>query len=205
MSKMKMIKSKNLVIVATLAGVILSAGLAFSQEAVTAKGDDLTIPPPSHAQFDANLTKTMLDLFNSPIMKAQRDLSAGEMGGYVFESLKISYFTTDRSIEDVTAYFSGKLGQDAEIETSPLVDPPEEMMELAQMTGLSWGDGFMEKYQKAYEGYMSEESMMATYSQGGFGEKMVIIEVESPYFDPGSFKKVNKTSIMYMVTTLKKK
>jgi hypothetical protein len=127
------------------------------------------------------------------------------MGGYVFESLKISYFTTDRSFEDVTAYYSEKLGQDAEIEIRSLVDPPEEMMELEQMTGLSWGDGFMEKYQNAYEEYMGEESMMASYNQGGFGEKMVTIEVESPHFDPGTFQKVNKTSIMYMVMTLKKK
>ena len=202
---MNMIKSNYLVIVGTLIAVIFTAGLAFSQEAVTAKGDDLTVPPPSYAKFDAEMTQTMLDLFNSPIMKAQRDLAASEMGGYVFESLKISYFTTDRSIEDVIGYFSEKLGQDAEIETSSLVDPPEEMMELEQMTDLSWGDEFMAKYQKAYEEYMNEESMMATFSQGGFGEKMVTIEVENPYFDPSTFKKMNKTSIMYMVMTLKKK
>ena len=200
-----MIKSKNFVAVATLAAGLLFAGLAFSQEAVTAKGDDLTVPPPSRAKFDAELTQTMLDLFNSPIMKAQRDLSAGEMGGYVFESLKISYFTTDRSFEDVTAYYSEKLGQDAEIETGSLVNPPEDMLELEQMTGLSWDDGFMEKYKKAYEDHMGEESMMASYNQGSFGEKMVTIEVESPHFDPSTFKKVNNTSIMYMVMTLKKK
>lgn len=195
----------NRIALAVMVVVFLTTGFVFPQEAVTAKGDDLTIPPPSYAKFDAKLTQTMLDLFNSPIMKAQMDLSAGEMGGFVFESLKISYFTTDRSIEDVTAYYSEKLGQNAEIEASSLVDPPEEMMELEQMTGLTWDDGFMEKYQKAYEDYMGEESMMATYSQGSFGEKMVTIEVESPHFDPGSFKKVNKTSIMYMVMTVKKK
>ena len=202
---MNMIKSNNLVKVGTLIAVVLSAGLVFSQEAVTAKGDDLQVPPPSYAKFDTKLTQTMLDLFNSPIMKAQRDLSAGEMGGYVVESLKISYFTTDRSIEDVMGYFSEKLGQDAEIETRTLVDPPEEMMELEQMTGLSWGDEFMAKHQKAYEEYMNEESMMATFSQGGIGEKLVTIEVENPYLDPSTFKKSNKTSIMYMVMTLKKK
>jgi hypothetical protein len=202
---MKIIKSIGLVRLATMAAVILTAGMAFSQEAVTAKGDDLTVPPPSYAKFDAELTQTMLDLFNSPIMKAQRDLSAGEMGGYVFESLKISYFTTDKSFEDVTTYYSEKFAQDGEIETRSLMDPPEDMLELEQMTGLSWGDGYMEKYQNAYEKHMGEESMMASYSQGSFGEKMVSIEVESPHFDPGSFKKVDKTSIMYMVMTLKKK
>jgi hypothetical protein len=198
-------KSIDLLKVATLIAVILSAGFVFSQEAVTAKSDDLTVPAPGYAKFDADLTQSMLHLFNSPIMKAQRELSASEMGGYVFESLKISYFTTDRNIEDVTGYFSEKLGQEVEIETSSLVDPPEEMMELEEVTGLSWGDGFMEKYQKAYEEYMDEESRMATYSSGNFSEKLVSIEVESPYLDPGSFKKVNKTSIMYMVMTVKKK
>jgi len=138
-------------------------------------------------------------------MKAVRDLTAGEMGGYVFETLKISYFTTDRSIEEVTGYFTEKLGQEAEIETEALVDPPEEMREMEEMTGLSWEDGFMKKYQKAYEEYMDEESRMATYSSGNFSEKLISIEVESPYLDPGSFKKVNKTSIMYMVMTVKKK
>jgi hypothetical protein len=138
-------------------------------------------------------------------MKSVRDLTADEMGGYVFETLKISYFTTDRTIEEVLGYFTEKLGQEAEIETGVLVDSPEEMREMEEMTGLSWSNDFMDRYQKAHEDYIDEESRKATYSLGSYLEKLVTIEIESPYFDPSSFKKVNKTSIMYMVMTVKKK
>ncbi len=198
-------KLTNRLALAVMVAVFLTSGFVFPQDAVTAKADDLQVPPPNHAKFDAGMTQTMLDIFNSPIMKAVRDLTAGEMGGFVFETLKISYFTTDRSIEEVTDYFNEKLGQEAEIETDVLVNPPEEMREMEEMTGLSWSKDFMDRYQKAYEDYIDEESRKASYSQGSYSEKLVTIEIESPYVDPSSFKKVNKTSIMYMVISLKKK
>ena len=198
-------KLPNRLALAVMVVVFLTTGFVFPQDAVTAKADDLQAPPPSFAKFDVGMTQTMLDIFNSPIMKAVRDLTADEMGGYVFETLKISYFTTDRTIEEVTDYFTEKLGQEAEIETDVLVDSPEEMREMEEMTGLSWSNDFMDRYQKAHEDYIGEESRKATYSQGSYTEKLVTIEIESPYLDPSSFKKVNKTSIMYMVISLKKK
>jgi hypothetical protein len=198
-------KLTNPLALAVMVAVFLSTGFVFPQDAVTAKADDLQVPPPSFAKFDVGMTQTMLDLFNSPIMKAVRDLQAGEMGGYVFETLKISYFTTDHNIEEVTGYFTEKLGQEAEIETGVLVDSPEEMREMEEMTGLSWSNDFMDRYQKAHEDYIDEESRKATYSQGSYTEKLVTIEIESPYLDPSTFKKVNKTSIMYIVMSFKKK
>jgi hypothetical protein len=198
-------KLPNRLALAVMVVVFLTTGIVFPQDAVTAKADDLQVPPPSFAKFDVGMTQTMLDIFNSPIMKAVRDLTAEEMGGYVFETLKISYFTTDRSIEEVTGYFTEKLSQEAEIETDVLVDSPEEMREMEEMTGLSWSNDFMDRYQKAHEDYIDEESRKATYSQGSFTEKLVTIEIESPYLDPSTFKKVNKTSIMYMVISFKKK
>ena len=198
-------KLTNRIALVVMVAVFLATGFVFPQDAVTAKADDLQAPPPSFAKFDVDMTQTMLDIFNSPIMKAVRDLTADEMGGYVFETLKISYFTTDRTIEEVTDYFTEKLGQEAEIETGVLVDSPEEMREMEEMTGLSWSNDFMDRYQKAHEDYIDEESRKATYSLGSYLEKLVTIEIESPYFDPSSFKKVNKTSIMYMVMSFKKK
>ena len=198
-------KLTNRLALAVMVAVFLTSGFVFPQDAVTAKADDLQVPPPGFAKFDVGMTQTMLDIFNSPIMKAVRDLTAGEMGGDVFETLKISYFTTDRSIEEVTDYFNEKLGQEAEIETDVLVNPPEEMREMEEMTGLSWSKDFMDRYQKAYEDYIDEESRKASYSQGSYSEKLVTIEIESPYVDPSSFKKVNKTSIQYMVMSFKKK
>jgi len=200
----KYVRKMNRVLVSAMVMLILT-GFVFSQDAVTAQSGDLQVPPPSYAKFDAELTQTMLGLFNSPIMKAQLEMSAGEMGGYAFDSLKISYFTTERSLEEVIDYFAQKLGQEAEIEYGPFVDSPEEMMEMEEMTGLSWHDGFMEKYQRAYETYMDEESQTAVFNTGSFSDKMITIEIENPFLDPGTFKKVDKTSIMYMVMTLKKK
>ena len=127
-------KLTNRLALAVMVAVFLTSGFVFPQDAVTAKADDLQVPPPNYAKFDAGMTQTMLDIFNSPIMKAVRDLTAGEMGGFVFETLKISYFTTDRSIEEVTDYFNEKLGQEAEIETDVLVNPPEEMREMERET-----------------------------------------------------------------------
>lgn len=194
----------NRLILAIIIAVFLTTEFVYSQDAVTAKADDLQVPPPNYAKFDAALTQVMLDIFNSPIMKAVRNLSADEMRDYAFDTLKISYYTTDRSIEEVTGYFAEKLGQHAQIETGALVDSPEEMIEMEEMTGLSWSSGIMDKYKKPYEEYRDEESRKAAYSVGSFAEKLVTIEVESPYLDPNSFKKMNKTSIMYMVITLKK-
>jgi hypothetical protein len=185
--------------------VLITAGFVFSQDATSAGNEDLLVPPPGYAKFDSAMTKSMLNIFNSPIMKAQRGLSADEMGGYVFDTLKVSCYTTDRGIEELIGYFAEKLGQEAELETGALVDSPDEMIELEEMTGLSWDKGFIEKYKRAYEEYESEESQTASFNAGNFPEKLVAIEIENPYFDPSTFKKVNKTSIMYMVFSYKKK
>ncbi len=187
------------------AAVLLSAAFMFSQDVAMAKKEDLQVPPPSFTKFDASLTQSMVNIFNSAVMGAQREISASEIGGYTIAGVKISCFTTDRSLEEVSRYFAEKLGQEAEIETDALAGSLEEMKEMEKLTGLSWDKSLMAKFQKASEEYMGEESRTAGYDAGHFPERVVSIEIQSPYLDLSSFKKVNKTSIMYMVITLKKK
>lgn len=184
-------------------GVTMTIGLAFSQEAEIAQESDLKVAPPSFAKFSPDLTRSMLEIYNSPVVAATREKAAVEMGGVEVTSFKLACFTTKRSLEEVMTYFKNKVGQDGVVETGDLVEDPTVLEQMAQRVGVEWDKGFIAKYRKAYEKYQGERSKKVTFMMGDFLEKMVIIEIESPYFDPGTFKKENKTSIFYSIMSLK--
>ncbi|MFQ5722574.1 MAG: hypothetical protein ACE5GI_08785, partial [Candidatus Aminicenantales bacterium] len=183
--------------------IIFTAEFMYSHISLSFGEDELKVPPPSYARYEKALTKAIMDIENQPVVKEVLSKSFEESGiGYAIESRTVYCFVSERNIKEVANYYGEQLGEQYEISSEPIMNPPEELAQIEKLSGLSWEKSFMESYQKAYAEYKGVESKQANFEVSEWPKAIVEIEIESPFLDQTIWKLNNKTLIMYTVTKL---
>jgi hypothetical protein len=170
--------------------------------------EDLLIPPPEQARFDADLSAAATEQWS--VMGAERRIS-GTGGTWEGRDAQVYVYTTDQPFEDVHAYFMdaarqrGMMQENGEIEEDPLdALPPDVFASVAEAEGIP--QRFVDAYRELYPELEGRTGRTAEFSffdpRQSDGLRIVDVEIMQPYANLFAGELREQTGIQYSVVTM---
>jgi hypothetical protein len=171
-------------------------------------GEDLLVPPPDQARFDAELSTAATELLT--VVGAEHRVS-GTGGTWEGQQAHVYVYITDQPLDDVHAYYMnaarqrGMMQENGEIEDEPLdALPPDVFASVAEAQGIP--ERFVDAYRQLYptlEGRMGQVAEFTFYdTRQADSFRIVEVEIMNPYANLFAGELREQTGIQYSVVTM---